>query len=48
MIFLPTPWGGAPKGLRGADVVSVTKTTPHPPPAFGHLPHCVGEGKEST
>ena len=42
--ILPTQWGGAPKGRRGANVVYVTETTWGPPPAFGHLPHCVGEG----
>jgi len=38
VIFLPTQWGGAPKGRRGANVVSVMKTTSVPHPAFGHLP----------
>jgi len=42
--FLPTQWGGAPKGRRGAHVIFITETTSAPPPAFGHLPHCVGEG----
>jgi len=31
---------------EGADMVFVTKTTWAPPPAFGHLPHYVGEGME--
>jgi len=38
VFFLPTQWGGAPKGRRGPHEIFVTETTSAPHPAFGHLP----------
>ena len=47
VFLLPTQWGGAPKGRRGADVVLVTETTSVPHPAFGHLPRKRGREDKS-